>query len=74
MEDKELIQDSQHGPTKVKFCLNNLFTFCDGVTKAVDKGKATDVMCLDFCKAIMVPHHIFINWAEMNLMGRLFSE
>jgi len=39
---------------------------------SVDKGKATDLIYLNFCKAIdMVPHTIFLslNWRDMDLKG-----
>ncbi|KAJ7417749.1 hypothetical protein WISP_62759 [Willisornis vidua] len=65
MEDWELIQENQHSFSRAKYCLTNPVIFYNGVTTSVDKGRDTDVIYLNFCKAFdMLPNNIPVSKLE----------
>jgi len=48
--------------TKGKSYWTNLIAFYDGVTELMDKGRATDVIYLDFSKALEMGRLGFDGW------------
>lgn len=56
---------------KGRSCLTCLISFYDYVTFWVDKGKAVDIVCLDFCEAFdTVSHSILLEKLAVHGLDR----
>ena len=63
MQNECMICVRQYSLTRGRSRLTSLVAFHDGVATLMDKGKVTDVIYLDLCKAFdMVPHQIAEKW------------
>ena len=51
LDEHKLIRHSQHGFSRGKFCLTNLFSFYRKVFEIIDKEDEYDIVYLDFSKA-----------------------
>lgn len=61
MDDKEVFRSIQHGFTKGKSCLTNLFAFYDVTATWMEGRRAVDIVHLDFFKFFNhVSHYILI--------------
>lgn len=58
VKDKEVNGKSQHRFSMDIYCLTNLIAFCDEMTGSVDKGRAVDVVYLDYVAFYVVFHSI----------------
>ena len=61
-EIKDLISNNQYGFVQRRSTESQLYVFYDKISKILDCGGQTDVIYLDFTKAVnSVPHHLLIH-------------
>lgn len=74
----EVTQDSCHGFTKLPLVMPDQSSdLHNNVKTHMGKGRATDDICLGFCKAYdVVPDYILISlcWICVDLKSRIFSK
>jgi len=80
VQDNQVIRLSQQGFMKGRYCLTNLISFYDKVTRLVDEGKSVDVVYLDFSKDFDTFFHSIVlekladgctlRWAKKRLDGQ----
>ena len=56
-EDNEILNDRQHGFRKGRSCETQLLEFVEEVTTGLDEGLPTDVIIMDFAKALDKVNH-----------------
>jgi len=65
LERNSLVSKAQHGFMRNRSCTTNLLEFFETVTEKADKGKAMDIIYLDFAKAFdKVPHKRLVKKLE----------
>ena len=53
----KLLNSSQHGFLKARYCLTNMLCVLEEITKWIDEGSSVDIIYLDFHKVFdKVPH------------------
>ena len=65
MEERKVIGDNEYGFTEGSSCLTNVMVLSNDATVSVDKGRATDIIHLDFSEAFdIVLHNILLSKLE----------
>eukprot|EP00745_Piridium_sociabile_P045807 TRINITY_DN9988_c0_g1_i5.p1 TRINITY_DN9988_c0_g1~~TRINITY_DN9988_c0_g1_i5.p1 ORF type:complete len:555 (+),score=115.26 TRINITY_DN9988_c0_g1_i5:397-2061(+) len=57
LEENNILNDRQHGFRKLRSCETQLLELLDELTSSLDKGQQTDVIVIDFAKALDKVNH-----------------